>query len=83
MRVFVSRMTRIRAKDATVPMRCFAQNYFQSFLELSCECDCSVFCKFPPPGNTPMPITGIQHTGENEWRELEREKPPMTRRQSA
>ena len=58
MRVFLSRMERIQAKDLFLPIRCYAQNYLTAYTDLECECDCTVFCKFPPPGNTPMP--GVQ-----------------------
>ncbi len=71
MRVFLSRMERIQAKDLILPIRCYAQNYLTAYTDFESECDCTVFCKFPPPGNTPMPGAQMSlDAGNAEWFEL-------------
>jgi hypothetical protein len=52
--------------DNLKPKTCFAKNYY---IENDTRCDCKIWCKFPPKGNTPI-MTLIhdikKHTDEEE-----------------
>lgn len=48
LRLMLSRSFR---RDNLKPKTCFAKNYY---IEKNTVCDCKIWCKFPPPGNTPI-----------------------------
>ena len=53
MRLFISKLIRI-IKKKYIPNTCHAYQWLpQSIYQ---TCDCSVFCKFTPKGNTQIPI---------------------------
>ena len=54
MRLIISKLIRIIKKD-NIPNTCYAYYWLPESIYQTCEC--SVFCKFPPKGNTPIPIT--------------------------
>ena len=51
MRLFISKFVR-KMNHEIMPVRCY---YIEHMPEsLNNECDCKVFCKFPPKGNSPI-----------------------------
>lgn len=53
MRLFISKFVR-KFNNEIIPIRCYYLNYIP--YSLNNECDCKVFCKFPPKGNSPIYI---------------------------
>ena len=73
MRVLLTRLVRMRFADPALPRTCWALHDARAFLDADLECDCSVFCKVPPPGNAPgiVPCVAVD-TGRPAWRTVER-----------
>ena len=62
MLLFISKIVRIIKKEF-IPTTCYAYQWLPHSLPHSC--DCSVFCKFPPKGNTPIPIVAYNTNPNN------------------
>lgn len=56
MRVLLTRMRRIQHKCKDLPLTCYAAQHLRAFTDSSIECDCIIFCKFPPNGNAPSGV---------------------------
>lgn len=56
MRVFITRLQRLQKyrHDFTLPNSCYAKYHPDVYTNMSLVCDCQIFCKFRPPGNTPI-----------------------------
>ena len=53
MRLIISKLIRTFNKDIT-PIHCYYQQYLPE--SLNDNCDCKIFCKFPPKGNAAISI---------------------------
>ena len=53
MRLLISKLIRIVNKDIT-PINCYYTQYLPD--SLNDNCDCKVFCKFPPKGNASISL---------------------------
>ena len=62
MRLFISKFIRI-IKKGHIPNTCYAYQWIPQ--SLSHTCDCSVFCKFPPKGNTHIPVIAYNTNPNN------------------
>ena len=58
MRLYISKIIRTFYNDR-IPSTCYAYQWLpQSVIQV---CDCATFCKFPPKGNTGIPIVAYNH----------------------
>lgn len=55
-------LSRLHRKDLKVPRVCYA--LFHAPESLTHECDCEIFCKWPPRGNAPDAAPVVVDDGE-------------------
>ena len=53
MKLIITKIVR-NLRNEKIPKNCYAFQYFPNSKDEIC--DCKVFCKFPPKGNTGIPI---------------------------
>lgn len=53
MKLITTKILRI-LKNEKIPINCYAFQYLHNSKDESCNC--KIFCKFPPKGNTGIPI---------------------------
>ena len=58
MRLLLSKILRIYTKNIP-PYNCYAGLYMPQAIHETC--DCKIFCKFPPKGNTELKINACQN----------------------